>query len=489
MGTNHVAELRNEEWRAELRKSISAKERTAIKRVPNPQLDPKERVKCYDEVNCGFSVEEARLEASRCLDCNNPQCVVGCPVGNNIPALIKNIERGNYAEALKIVKQTNSLPAVCGRVCPHEKQCEGHCIRNKMKQAPVAIGALERFAADWERLHGERPEVEKAPKNGIKVAAVGSGPAGLAFAGDMIRHGYDVTVFEANHEFGGVLRYGIPEFRLPKTIVDYEVESLLQLGVEFKNDVRFGVDVTYDDLHKQGYQGIFMGCGAGLPSVMRIPGEDLKGVVMSNEYLALVNQRHAHPDMGIEIPHGKRVAIVGGGNTAMDCARTALRQEDTEKVIMIYRRTRGEMPAGSEEIVETLAEGTELMELYNPVEYLADENGHVRAALVQHMELGEPDASGRRRPVPIEGDVIEVPLDLVIVAVGVKAEDQAPRSVEGIEFTKWNTIVVNEETGQSSVPDVFAGGDIVNGGATVIRAMGDGRIAAKNMHEHLQGQK
>ncbi len=486
MENNDINAARNEQWRVELRNSKSPKERTSIERVEMPQLDPAYRITCNEEVNQGISAEQAMREATRCLDCANPQCVTGCPVNINIPKFIKNIERGNFAEAAATLKETSSLPAVCGRVCPQEKQCESKCIHLKMKHPAVAIGYLERFAADWQRNNADSmPAPQVAPKNGIKVAVIGSGPSGLSFAGDMIKRGYDVTVFEALHEIGGVLKYGIPEFRLPNRIVDFEIDGLRKMGVEFVKDCLVGKTITYDDLHEMGFKGVFVGSGAGFPRFMDIPGENLNGVMSSNEYLTRINLMGAGRGGDTPVLNGKTIAVVGGGNTAMDSTRTAKRM-GAERVILVYRRSEEEMPARLEEVGHAKEEGIEFKTLHNPIEYIGDDKGRVKAMRVQRMELGEPDASGRRKPVPVEGAIEEIPVDLVIVAVGVSPNQLVPRSIQGLEVSKRNTIVVNEETMQSNVTDLYAGGDIVRGGATVILAMGDGRRAALNMHEMLQ---
>lgn len=481
---NDINEARNEQWRVDLRASMSPKERTAIERVEMPQLDPAYRITCNEEVNQGINKEQAMREAQRCLDCNNPQCVTGCPVSINIPGFIKNIERGNFEEAAATIKQTSSLPAVCGRVCPQEKQCESKCIHLKMKHQAVAIGYLERFTADWQRTQGNAQATPEIKKNGVKVAVIGSGPSGLSFAGDMAKRGYDVTVFEALHEIGGVLKYGIPEFRLPNDIVDFEIDGLRKLGVKFEKNVLVGRTITYDDLHEMGFKGVFVGSGAGFPRFMNIPGEQLNGVMSSNEYLTRINLMKAGRGGDTPVLQGKTIAVVGGGNTAMDSTRTALRM-GAERVVLVYRRGEDEMPARREEIGHAKEEGVEFMTLHNPIEYLGDEKGRVTTMRVQRMELGEPDASGRRSPVPVEGAIEDIPVDVVIVAVGVSPNQLVPRSIDGLEVSKRNTIVVNDETMQSSVSDLYAGGDIVRGGATVILAMGDGRRAALNMHEQL----
>ncbi len=480
-----LAQSRTEMWREELRKSKTAKERTSIERVKMPELNPSYRITCKEEVNQGITEEMALIEATRCLDCPNPQCVTGCPVNINIPKFIKNVERGHFADALSTIKETSALPAVCGRVCPQEKQCESKCMYHKMGKQPVAIGYLERFVADYGRIHTTESKSAEIKTNGIKVAVVGSGPAGLSFAGDMVKRGYDVTVFEALHEIGGVLKYGIPEFRLPNAIVETEIEGLRELGVKFIKDCIVGKTITYDDLHAEGFKGIFVASGAGLPRFMGIPGENLNGIMSSNEYLTRINLMGAGSE-GWDTPvlKGENVAIIGGGNTAMDSVRTALRS-GAKRAMLIYRRGEDEMPARAEEIKHAKEEGVEFMTLHNPIEYLGDEKGRVRTMRVQRMELGEPDASGRRSPVPVDSAIEEIPVDLVIVSVGVSPNPLVPRSIEGLEVSKRNTIVVDEETMKSSLDDIYAGGDIVRGGATVILAMGDGRRAAAHMHEQL----
>ena len=485
---NNAAALRNEPWREELRKTKTAKERAAIARVKMPELKPDYRITCNEEVNQGITEEMALVEAQRCLDCPNPQCVTGCPVGINTPTFIKNIERGDFHQAAATLKQTSALPSVCGRVCPQEKQCESKCIHHKMGHEPVAIGYLERFAADYERNHGTATTPETAPANGKKIAVVGSGPAGLSFAGDMAKNGYDVTVYEALHEIGGVLKYGIPEFRLPNSIVDAEIDGLRAMGVKFEKDCIIGKTLTYDDLHEMGFVGIFVASGAGLPRFMNIPGENLNGIMSSNEYLTRVNLMGAgRADWDTPVLRGKNVAIIGGGNTAMDSVRTA-RRMGAERAMLVYRRSEEEMPARLEEVKHAKEEGVEFMTLHNPVEYIGDETGRVKTMRLQVMELGEPDASGRRSPVPVEGKIVDVDVDLVIVSVGVSPNPLVPKSVAGLEVSRRNTIVVNEETMQSSIADLYAGGDIVRGGATVILAMGDGRRAAAHMHEMLSPQ-
>ena len=477
---------RSAPWREELRKKMTAKERKQIERVKMPELDPVYRATTRtEEVNKGLTLDMAMGEARRCLDCAKPSCVEGCPVNINIPSFVKNIERGHVLDAARVLKMTSALPAVCGRVCPQEKQCESKCIHLKMKEPAVAIGYLERFAADYERESGRGVLPEVAPSNGIKVAVVGSGPSGLSFAGDMVKKGYEVYVFEALHEIGGVLKYGIPEFRLPNRIVDVEIDNLRKMGVHFMTDVIVGKTITIEELESKGFKGIFVGSGAGLPRFMNIPGENLINVMSSNEYLTRVNLMDAaNPDTDTPINIGKKVIVVGGGNTAMDSCRTAKRLG--ADVTLVYRRSEAEMPARLEEVKHAKEEGIHFLTLHNPKEYLADSNGCVRAAVLDVMELGEPDASGRRRPV-VTGKTETLECDQVIVAVGVSPNPLVPKSVAGLELTNKNTIVVNDNM-QSSRPDLFAGGDIVRGGATVILAMGDGRRAAASMSKKLIAQ-
>jgi len=476
---------RNAPWRAELRAALKPKERTAIERCEMPELEPSYRAtKLREEVNKGFTVAMAQKEAQRCLDCPNPACMEGCPVSIKIPSFIKNIERGEFGKAAKVLKMTSSLPAVCGRVCPQEKQCESKCIHLKMGHKAVAIGALERFAADYARENGLNEVPVVAPSNGIKVAVVGSGPAGLSFAGDMAKLGYSVTVFEALHEIGGVLKYGIPEFRLPNAIVETEIETLRKMGVEFVKDCVIGKTISIKQLEEDGFKGTFVASGAGLPNFMNIPGENSINILSSNEYLTRVNLMDAsNPESDTPMRIGKRVAVVGGGNTAMDSVRTALRL-GAEKAMIIYRRSEAEMPARLEEVKHAKEEGVEFLTLHNPIEYIADEKGCVKQIVLQKMELGEPDASGRRSPVPIEGAIETIDIDMAVVSVGVSPNPLVPTSVEGLELGRKNTIAVNDNM-QSSIPTIFAGGDIVRGGATVILAMGDGRKAAASMHAML----
>ena len=475
-------EERAQQWRADLRSAMKPKERTDIPRVHMPELDPEYRShNRVEEVNLGLSAEQAMQEAKRCLDCANPSCMQGCPVGIDIPRFVKNIERGDFQEAARVLKETSALPAVCGRVCPQEKQCEGQCIHLKMKKESVAIGHLERFAADYERESGNISVPKVAEPNNIKIAAVGSGPAGLAFAGDMAKLGYEVVVFEALHEIGGVLKYGIPEFRLPNDIVDVEIQNLQAMGVHFVTNCVVGKTITIKDLEDDGFKGIFVASGAGLPRFMNIKGENFVGVMSSNEYLTRVNLMDAaNPDSDTPVFKGKKVAVIGGGNTAMDSVRTA-RRLGAERAMIVYRRSEEEMPARLEEVKHAKEEGIDFLTLHNPIEYIGNEQGRVTHMLLQVMELGEPDASGRRSPIEIPGKTELIEVDEVVVSVGVSPNPLIPQSVKGLEVTKWGTVVVNNDTMQSAVPIIFAGGDIVRGGATVILAMGDGRKAAAAM--------
>lgn len=462
---------------------LKAKDRVKIPRVRMPELDPAYRATTrLEEVNQGLTAEMAMREAQRCLDCKHPSCVEGCPVNINIPGFIKQIEKGEFIEAARILKQTSALPAVCGRVCPQEKQCESRCIHHKMKSEPVAIGYLERFAADYERESGLTVLPEMAASNGIKVAVVGSGPSGLSFAGDMAKNGFDVYVFEALHEIGGVLKYGIPEFRLPNRIVEAEIDNLRKMGVHFQTDVIIGKTISIAELKAKGFQGIFVGSGAGLPNFMNIPGENALNIMSSNEYLTRINLMDAaNPHTDTPINLGKKVLVVGGGNTAMDSCRTAKRLG--ADVTLVYRRSEAEMPARIEEVKHAKEEGIQFLTLHNPKEYLTDDNGAVKAAILDVMQLGEPDQSGRRRP-ETTGQTITIVCDQVIVAVGVSPNPLVPQSIEGLALGRKNTIAVNEQM-QSNLPEIYAGGDIVRGGATVILAMGDGRRAAENMAKQL----
>lgn len=476
---------RNTLWRQELRKSMSPKERKSYPRVRMYELDAEYRSRtCHEEVNQGLTEGQAIQEAHRCLDCPKPTCVEGCPVNIDIPSFIKNIERGEFLNAARVLKKTSALPAVCGRVCPQEKQCESRCIHLKMKEEPVAIGYLERFAADFERESGRSTLSKKEADKGIKVCSVGSGPSGLSFAGDMVKKGYDVTVFEALHEIGGVLKYGIPEFRLPNRIVDYEIENLKNLGVHFITDCIIGKTITVKELEQEGFKGIYVGSGAGLPGFMNIPGENANGILSSNEYLTRVNLMNAaEPDADTPVMMAKHVIVVGGGNTAMDACRTARRLG--AEVTLVYRRSEAEMPARKEEIKHAKEEGIEFLTLHNPIEYLINEDGFVNQVRLQKMQLGEPDASGRRRPEPISGAIETRDIDMAIVAIGTSPNPIIPHSIPGLKLGRKDTILVHDNM-ESNIHGIFAGGDIVRGGATVILAMGDGRKAAEFMDKELQ---
>jgi glutamate synthase (NADPH/NADH) small chain len=473
-------------WRDDLRKSRDAKERVQVERAKMPENAPDVRNKNFFEVNIGFSEEEARREAGRCLDCPTPTCISGCPVNINIPGFLKEIERGEFLQAASVLKRTNALPAVCGRVCPQESQCEQRCIYNKMKKPPVAIGALERFTADYERKTGNISIPVLAEPNNIKVAVVGSGPGGLTVAGELAKLGYDVTVFEALHELGGVLVYGIPEFRLPKEIVRTEISTLDKMGVKLITNFIVGRTASFEDLRAEGFKAFYIGSGAGLPNFMNIPGENLINIFSSNEYLTRVNLMKAFkfPEYDTPIVRGKSVAVIGGGNTAMDSVRTAKRL-GADRAMIIYRRSEKEMPARIEEIHHAKEEGIEFLNLHNPLEYYGDERGRVKQMKLQKMELGAPDASGRRRPVPIEGSEFFVDVDVVVVGIGTSPNPLIPAALPDLATTRWGTLVVDESTMQTSISGMFAGGDIVRGGATVILAMGDGKKAAESMHQFL----
>ena len=481
----HGVSDRNEPWRQELRQKVAGKERTSIERVHMPETAPEERIKSQRiEVNQGLTADMAMREATRCMDCVTPTCMEGCPVGIDIPGFVKNIERGEFLQAAAVLKRTSALPAVCGRVCPQEKQCESKCFYlQKLKKPSVAIGYLERFASDFERESGHITVPEVAHANGIKVAVIGSGPSGLSCAGDLAKLGYDVTVFEALHEIGGVLKYGIPEFRLPNSVVDVEIENLKKIGVKFVTNFIVGMTDSVEDLKAEGFKAFYVASGAGLPRFMNIPGENYNGILSSNEYLTRVNLMGADSeDSDTPVYRGKNVVVVGGGNTAMDSVRTAKRL-GAERAMIVYRRSEEEMPARLEEVKHAKEEGCEFITLTNPVEYIADERGRVKQVRVQKLALGEPDASGRRSPVPVEGSEYTIDADVVVVAVGVSPNPIVPNSVKGLEISRKGTIVVNDETMQSNLSEFFAGGDIVRGGATVILAMGDGRRAAKHIDE------
>lgn len=480
-----MSEDRNSSWREELRKAVKPKDRMQIERVKMPELDSEYRRHNKEEVNQGLTAEMAMQEAKRCIDCANPTCMQGCPVSINIPGFIKNIERGEFLEAAKVLKETSALPAVCGRVCPQETQCEAQCVHLRSGKKPVAIGYLERFAADYERESGKAAIPDCAPAKGIKVGVVGAGPAGLACAGDLAKLGYDVTVFEALHEIGGVLKYGIPEFRLPNNIVDVEIENLKKTGVKFITDCVIGKTITTEELKEEGFKCFFVASGAGLPRFMNIPGENLINVLSANEYLTRVNLMDAANDAtDTPIYKGKNVAIVGGGNTAMDSVRTAVRL-GAERAMIVYRRSEEEMPARIEEVHHAKDEGVEFLTLHNPIEYIGDEKGRIKQMRLQKMELGEPDASGRRKPVEIPGAIETIDVDTVVVAIGVSPNPLVPSSIDGLQISKWGTIVVNDSMQSDEIPTIFAGGDIVRGGATVILAMGDGRKAAAAIDEYL----
>ncbi len=480
----------DKEWRKELRKSIPAKERMKISPQKMPEREPEERNKDFNEVNVGLDAKLAKKEAQRCLDCANPGCVLGCPVGIDIPTFIKLIEIGDYVQSVRKIKETNSLPAICGRVCPQEVQCEETCNIKKAAGDGVKIGNLERFVSDYESLNGDVYIPQIQPATGQKVAVIGAGPAGLTVAGEMARKGHKVTIFEALHIAGGVLVYGIPEFRLPKSILRSEVEYLKKLGVELRENFVVGLTATLEDLKNDGYDAFFIGTGAGLPSFMRIPGENLVGIYSANEYLTRVNLMRAYefPDYDTPVFLGKRVAVIGGGNVAMDSVRTAKRL-GAELAAIVYRRSRVEMPARVEEIHHGEEEGIEFHFLTTPIRYIADEKGRVKAMECLRMKLGEPDSSGRRRPVPIEGSEFIMEVDMVVVAIGQSPNPLIPQTTPQLNVGKWGNVEVDWDTMATSIEGVYAGGDIIRGGATVILAMGDARIAAAEMHKFLSTRK
>ena len=458
-----------------------------MKKVPVREQDAKERACNFEEVCLGYNADEAVAEAQRCLNCKNAHCVQGCPVSINIPGFVEKVKEGDFAAAYQVISESSALPAVCGRVCPQESQCEGKCIRG-IKGEAVSIGKLERFVADWARENNIRP-VGAAEKKGKKVAVIGSGPAGLTCAGDLAKMGYDVTIFEALHEAGGVLVYGIPEFRLPKeNVVKKEIENVLSLGVKIETNVIVGKSVTIDELlNEEGYSAVFIGSGAGLPNFMGIPGENANGVFSANEYLTRSNLMKAfQADSATPIMESKKVAVVGGGNVAMDAARTALRLG--AEVHIVYRRSEEELPARVEEVHHAKQEGIIFDLLTNPVEILEDEKGWVKGMKCVRMELGEPDASGRRRPVEIPGSEFTLELDTVIMALGTSPNPLISSTTEGLETNKRKCIVASEENGQTSKAAVFAGGDAVTGAATVILAMGAGKAGAKGIDEYLSGK-
>lgn len=458
-----------------------------LKRVPVREQDAKERATNFDEVCLGYNKEEAMCEASRCINCKNAQCVKGCPVAIDIPGFISEVKNGNIEAAYQIISQSSALPAVCGRVCPQETQCEGKCIRG-IKGDPVSIGKLERFVADWARENGIKPEVSAEKKN-KKVAVIGSGPAGLTCAGDLAKMGYDVTIFEALHEAGGVLVYGIPEFRLPKTaVVAKEIENVKALGVKIETNVVVGKAVTIDELiSEEGFEAVFIGSGAGLPKFMGIPGENSNGVFSANEYLTRSNLMKAFDEnSNTPIMKSKKVAVVGGGNVAMDAARTALRLG--AEVHIVYRRSEEELPARVEEVHHAKEEGIIFDLLTNPTEIIADEKGWVTGMKCIRMELGEPDASGRRRPVEVPDSEFIMELDTVIMSLGTSPNPLISSTTEGLDINKWKCIVAQEETGKTTKEGVYAGGDAVTGAATVILAMGAGKAAAKGIDEYLSNR-
>ena len=463
------------------------KKKTQIPRTKMPEQEPRIRGKNFDEVPFGYNPELAKLEASRCLQCKKPACVQGCPVSIDIPSFISLILQEDFIGAARKLKEMNSLPAVCGRVCPQEDQCEKVCILGKQGE-PVAIGRLERFAADFDRAHGEFTMPPMAAPTGKKVAVVGSGPAGLTLAGDLIKKGHQVTVFEALHKAGGVLVYGIPEFRLPKAIVQSEVDYLQKIGVEMKTNMVIGKIYTVDELLANGYDAVFLGTGAGLPTFMNIPGENLNGVYSANEYLTRSNLMKAYlfPQYDTPIAKGKKVAVLGGGNVAMDSARTALRL-GADDVYIVYRRSKKELPARIEEVHHAEEEGIQFHFLTLPVEILGNEDGWVCGMKCQRMELGEPDESGRRRPIPVSGSEFTLEVDMVVVAIGTGANPLIPSTTANLHTNKWGYIVADPETGATSKKGVYAGGDIVTGSATVILAMGAGRKAADAIHQYLMG--
>lgn len=458
-----------------------------LKKVPVREQDAKVRATNFEEVCYGYNKEEAQAEASRCLKCKKAKCMEGCPVSIDIPGFIREVEAGDFEAAANVIAQASALPAVCGRVCPQESQCEGKCIRG-IKGEPISIGKLERFVADWSRENGFVPKAA-AERNGRKVAVVGAGPAGLTCAGDLAKLGYEVTIFEALHEPGGVLTYGIPEFRLPKdTVVRTEIENVKKLGVTIETDVIIGKSVTIDELmDEEGYEAVFIGSGAGLPKFMGIPGENANGVFSANEYLTRSNLMKAfRDDYDTPIVAGKKVAVVGGGNVAMDAARTALRLG--AEVHIVYRRSEAELPARVEEVHHAKEEGVEFHLLTNPVEILTDDNGWVTGMVVRKMELGEPDESGRRRPVEIPGSDYTIQVDTVIMSLGTSPNPLISSTTKGLEVNRRKCIVAEAENGQTSRPGVFAGGDAVTGAATVILAMEAGKHGAKGIHEYLSGK-
>ncbi len=480
----------NQEWRKELRKTFPMKERMKLKRRKMPERDPDERNQDFFEVNRGLNAKAAIAEAKRCWDCANPQCVKGCPVGIDIPAFVKMIEIGDFDQSVRKLKETNALPAICGRVCPQEIQCEEVCNLKKATGTPVAVGNLERFVADYERNKGDVFIPSLPPSTGKKVAIIGSGPAGLTVAGDLALKGHQCTIFEALHVPGGVLWYGIPEFRLPKKILEAEVDYLQKLGVELRKNFVVGLTATLEDLKKEGFDAFFVGTGAGLPNFMRIPGENLVGVYSANEYLTRVNLMKASefPEYDTPVYLGKNAVVLGGGNVAMDSVRIAKRLGAEESTI-VYRRSRVEMPARIEEVHHAEEEGIKFHFLTTPTRFIGGDNGHVKAMECIQMKLGEPDDSGRRRPIPIEGSEFIMEADLVVVAIGNSPNPLIPRTTPQLKVGRWGNIEVDWDTMATSMKGVYAGGDIIRGGATVILAMGDARIAANEMDKYLQNHR
>jgi glutamate synthase (NADPH/NADH) small chain len=467
---------------------LTRRERMKLARQPMPAQDPIERAKAFTEVNTGYTMLRAMVEAERCLQCAHPVCIDGCPVDIRIDEFIGLVAEGDFLGAARVIKEDNSLPAICGRVCPQENQCEGTCVLAK-KERPIAIGHLERFVADYERLHGSGELPATAPPTGKRIAVVGSGPAGLACATDLARFGHEVTMFEALHEPGGVLVYGIPEFRLPKEIVRAEIQQLVDMGVKVETDAVIGMIDTVDELlGEEGFDAVFIGVGAGLPRFQQIPGEDFVGVYSANEFLTRINLMKAYRDDS-ETPildlAGTRAIVIGGGNTAMDAVRTALRL-GAEHATIAYRRSAKEMPARAEEIEHAEEEGVEFEFLTVPLEFHGNDAGRLTGVTLQRMELGEPDESGRRRPVPIPGTEYRQPCDIAVIAIGNGANPLLAKTTPDLEFTRWGTVQASDETGRTSKPGVFAGGDIVTGGATVILAMGAGRRAAASIHDYLE---
>lgn len=456
--------------------------------VEMPKQEPEERIHNFEEVAKGYPEEMAVEEALRCLTCPNPQCIKGCPVNIDIPLFISHIKEGDFEKAIKVLKDKNALPAICGRVCPQENQCQQFCVLG-VRGDPIAIGRLERFAADWEMESGVG-NPDKPDPTGRRVAVVGSGPAGLTAAAELAKLGHDVEIFEALHMAGGVLMYGIPQFRLPKEIVQAEIDYVKSLGVEIHLDSMIGRIYTVSDLFEEGFDAVFIGSGAGLPRFLHLPGENLNGIYSANEFLIRTNLMRAYmfPEYDTPINVGKIVAVIGGGNVAMDSARCALRL-GAEEVIIAYRRGRDELPARLEEVENAEEEGIEFMFLTNPVRFIGDERDHVKQMELIRMELGEPDSSGRRRPVPIEGSEFKIDVDTVVIAIGQTPNPIIQRTTPGLETTRWNTIVVDEETGRTSIEGVYGGGDVVSGTATVISAMGAGKKAAQAIHEYVMGKE